>query len=121
MRVRLSVVLAALIAFAFVAATAFAAGDGTKGDKAGKKKLGEGEKVEIKDVPTAVNDAAKKELPHASFTSAEKLSPKKRGTVYSLVGKDGKYQVSVVINSSGELLRLTKSIESKGKKKSNGS
>jgi hypothetical protein len=82
----------------------------------GKKKRAEAEKVEIKDVPAAVADAAKKELPNAQFTSAQKQSHKKRGTLYTLAGKDGKYQVSVMLTSSGELQRLTKGVESRKKK-----
>ena len=70
----------------------------------------------MKDVPSAVTDAAKKELPNASFTSAEKRTAKKQGTIYSLEGKDGKFQVSVMYTSSGELQRLMKSVEARKKK-----
>src|SRR5262245_37786220 len=85
-------------------------------DTKGKGKKREAEKVEMKDVPPAVVDAAKKELPNASFTAAQKQSQKKLGTLYTLEGKDGKFQVSVMFTSSGELQRLTKSVELRRKK-----
>ena len=81
----------------------------------GKGKKREAEKVEMKDVPVAVIEAAKKEMPTANFTAAQKLSQKKRA-LYTLEGKDGKYQVSVMFTSSGELQRLTKSVEPRRKK-----
>ena len=118
MRVRISGFVVALIGFALIAATTLAADETQKGVKGGKKKESAGEKVELKDVPAAVTDAAKKEAPSANFTAAEKHSAKKLGTVYSLEGKEGKYQVALMISSSGELLRVKKSVEHRGKKKS---
>jgi hypothetical protein len=44
------------------------------------------------------------------------LSQKKLGTLYTLEGKDGKYQVSMMFTSSGELQRMTKSVELRRKK-----
>jgi hypothetical protein len=112
MRIRLSGVTLTFVSLALLAA-AQAADDA---EKAQKGKRAEGEKVEMKDVPSAVTDAAKKELPNASFTAAEKRTAKKQGTIYTLEGKDGKYQVSVMYTSSGELQRLTKSVEARKKK-----
>ena len=114
MRVRVTGLLVAIVSFALVAATAFAGDDTAKQDK-GKKRAA-GEKVEMKDIPSAVTDAAKKELPNANWTSAEKVSAKKKGTMFSLEGKDGKYQVTAMFSTSGELQRLTKSVELKKKK-----
>ncbi len=114
MRIRCSGVFLTLLSLTLLAATARAGDDLQKGQ--GKGKRAEGEKVEMKDVPAAVTDAAKKELPNASFTAAEKRTAKKQGTIYSLEGKDGKYQVSVMYTSSGELQRLTKSVELRKKK-----
>lgn len=82
----------------------------------GAKKATTPEKVELKDVPAAVMDATKKELADATFTSAAKSSTKKQGTVYTLQGAQGKYAVSVTLNSSGQLLRLTKRIAGKKQK-----
>ena len=112
MRVRTIDVMAALMSLSlFVVTTQGAmAGDGGKA----KKKDAAGEKVEIKDLPSPVTDAAKKEAPNANWTSAEKHSTKKQGSVYSLQGTDGKYHVTLMASSSGELLRFTKT--SVGKK-----
>ena len=88
-----------------------------KGDKSQKKKQTPAEKVEMKDVPEKVLAAAKKEAPNVNFASVEKVTAgKKVGTVYSLEGKDGKYQVTVQVDSSGELRRYTKALERKRKK-----
>ena len=114
MRRRLSGLVVGLLSFALLAATAPTADDAQKGQ--GKGKRAEAEKVEMKDVPAAVTDSAKKELPNASFTTAEKHAAKKQGTIYVLEGKDGKYQVSIMISSSGEMQRLTKSLEQRKKK-----
>lgn len=114
MRFRSSGLVLTFVSLALLAATARAGDDPQKGQ--GKGKRAEGEKVEMKDVPAAVTDAAKKELPNASFTAAEKRTAKKQGTIYSLEGKDGKYEVSVMYTSSGELQRLTKSVEARKKK-----
>src|SRR5262245_9861157 len=84
-------------------------------DAKGKGKKREAEKVEMKDVPATVVEDAKKEMPNATFTSVEKLSQKKLGTLYALEGKDGKYQVSMMFTSSGELQRMTKSVERRKK------
>ena len=113
MRFRLSGLFLTVLSLALLAGMARAAGDNQKGQKG---KRAEGEKVEMKDVPAAVTDAAKKELPNATFATAEKRSAKKQGTIYSLDGKDGKFQVSVMYTSSGELQRLTKSVEARKKK-----
>lgn len=114
MRVRTIDLVAALVSvslFAALSGTA-TADDGAKG---GKKKKEAGEKVEIKDLPNAVTDAAKKELPNANWTGAQKVATKKQGSVYSLEGKDGKFQVSMMVSTSGDVLRLTK-IAGRGKK-----
>lgn len=113
MHFRTSGLVLTLLSLTLLAATARAGDDPQKGQKG---KRAEGEKVEMKDVPAAVTDAAKKELPNASFTAAEKRTAKKQGTIYSLEGKDGKFQVSVMYTSSGELQRLTKSVELRKKK-----
>ena len=115
MRVPTSHVIAALMGLSlFVATTQGAmAGGGGKGDK---KKQAEGEKVDIKDLPSPVTDAAKKEVPNANWTSAQKHSTKKQGSVYLLQGTEGKYHLTLMASSSGELLRFTKA--STGKKKS---
>lgn len=108
MRLRITAFVAALVGFAFLASTSYA-GDG---DKQKKK---EGEKVEMKDVPKAVTDAAKKKYPEATFSSAEKHSGKK-GAMYALHGKDGKNTVTLMVSSTGEIVRSTEGAE-KGKKK----
>jgi hypothetical protein len=113
MRVRLSGLVLTVVSLALLAATARAGDDAQKGQKG---KRAEGEKVEMKDVPSAVTDAAKKELPNATFSAAEKRTAKKQGTIYTLEGKDGKFQVSVMYTSTGELQRLTKSVEARKKK-----
>ena len=112
MQVRTIKLVAALVSVSLLAALAgtATAGDGQKG-----KKKEAGAKVEIKDLPAAVTDAAKKELPNANWTSAEKLATKKQGSVYSLQGKDGKFQVTMMMSTSGDLLRLIKTA-GKGKK-----
>jgi hypothetical protein len=105
--------VAAMLCLTLLAATAVAQDtDKTKR----QKKRAEATKVELKDVPPAVAEAAKKELPNATWSSAEKTSAKKQGTLYVLEGKDGKYAVSVTMTSSGELQRLSKGIERKRKK-----
>jgi hypothetical protein len=103
-----SIVLSALTLVLFVS-------QANAQDAKGKGKKREAEKVEMKDIPATVVAAAKKEMPNATFTSAEKLSQKKLGTLYTLEGKDGKYQVSIMFTSSGELQRLTKSVERRKK------
>jgi hypothetical protein len=113
MQVRLGAIIVSGLSLLLFAASAHAQ-DTPKGK--GKGKRAEAEKVEIKDVPASVTEAAKKELPNATFASAEKQSMKKLGTMYTLEGKDGKYQVTVMYSSSGELQRLTKSVELRKKK-----
>jgi hypothetical protein len=109
MRFRLSAVACTILSLLLFATSASAQ------DKGKGKKRDEGDKVEMKDVPAAVTDAAKKELPNATFTAANKRTQKKAGALYTLEGKDGKYQVSVTLSSSGELQRLTKALERKKK------
>ena len=105
-------VVAATLCLTMLAATA-SAQDATKGKGKGKR---EATTVELKDVPAAVTDAAKKELPNATWASAEKMSAKKQGTMFVLEGKDGKYSVSLTMSSSGELMRLMKTADLKKKK-----
>lgn len=85
-----------------------------KQDK-GKKRAAT--KVELTDVPAAVTETAKKESPKASWTSAEKLSAKKQGTLYVLRGKDGEFSITVMATASGELQKLSKGRERKRKSK----
>ena len=107
MRIRTVDVVAALLCLGLLSLTTHRAmaGDDDKGDKQKQKAA---EKVEIKDLPTAVTDAAKKELPNANWTSAAKHSTKKQGTAYALEGTEGKFHVTLMLSSSGELLRFTK-------------
>ncbi len=70
MRLEFRGVVAAMLCLTLLAATASAQ------EKGKGKKKSEAAKVELKDVPPAVSDAAKKELPNANWTSAEKTTAK---------------------------------------------
>lgn len=117
MRLRMIGLLAALTSMTWLAAATYGADEAGRGGKGGKRNQLAAEKVDINSLPPAVVEAAKKEVPNAALTSAERHMAKRQGAIYTLAGTDGKYHVSLTISSSGELLRLTKALESKGKKK----
>lgn len=115
MRVRMLGVMAALVSIGLIVGAAWAGDDGGKGDK--KKKRGTGEKVELKDLPSAVTAAAEKKAPKATWTSAEKHETKKQGTVYTLHGKVSNLTAAMAISSSGDVLQFTEGSLKRGKKR----
>jgi hypothetical protein len=116
MSARWIVPVSTLLGIVLLASAAWADKPGDKPGQDGKKKQQAGEKVELKDLPPAVIEAAKKEAPNANWSSAEKRLAKKQGTIYTLEGSDGKFQLSLMATSSGELMRFTKATQRKGKK-----
>lgn len=111
MRLSLATIIASSLCLMVFAGTASA-----QDAKKGKGKKTEPEKMELKDLPPTVAEAAKRDMPSVKFTTVQKHSLKKLGMVYTLEGKDGKYQVAVTYNSSGEIQRFTKNIEGRKKK-----
>jgi hypothetical protein len=117
MQVRTLGVVAALMGILSLAGAQASRAECGPQDKGKKKRQETGTKVEIKDLPAAVSEAAKKEAPSANWTSAAKHSTKKQGSAYVLEGSDGKYHVTITINASGDLLRFTKASQGKKPKK----
>jgi hypothetical protein len=117
MRARMVGVAAAFIGVALLASLVSADDDGGKRKK--KKREAEN-KVELKELPAAVIAAAQKKAPQATWTSAEKHTTKKDGTVYELHGKISNQSTTMLISSTGEVLRWTEGAEHKGKARGKG-
>lgn len=112
-----------VLLFALLAMPAFAlhAEDGDKGEAehGEKEKGGKAVKVEIKDLPKAVVEAAQKAYPGIVLTEAEKAT---RGdtVLYEVDGKVGDKLYELVITAEGKVLRSGEKKAEKAEKAEGG-